>query len=147
MPHGGIRGVADRAPSSRVSWGMAKAKKIKLRVASPCDASWEEMSGDEAIRRCSLCDRDVYELSDMSTEQVEAFLLSRSGLRTCVRFYQRADGTVLTSDCIVGKGKKRRQRITRAFGAAAISASAFGVTRAFQMRSAHEGPAPGGHEL
>ncbi len=87
------------------------------------------MKGDDAMRHCSACDQQVYQLSNMSSEQVEDFLLSRKtrGLRTCVRFYQRADGTMLTSDCSVGKKRKRKKQVLSAFGAVAVSASAVGI--------------------
>jgi hypothetical protein len=107
---------------------MAKSP-IKLKVASPCSASWSEMEGDDAIRHCGSCNKKVYQLSNMSSEQVEDFLLSRKtrGLRTCVRFYQRADGTMLTNDCSVGKARKRKKQVISAFGAVAVSASAIGI--------------------
>ena len=106
---------------------MSKRPGIKLKVASPCSASWDEMKGDDAVRHCGSCDKDVFQISNMSTEQVERFLLKRRGLGTCVRFYQRADGTLLTSDCSVGKKAKRTQRLVTAVGAAALGASALGL--------------------
>lgn len=86
------------------------------------------MKGDDAVRHCSLCDQNVYQLSNMSSEQVETFLLSRRsrGLRTCVRFYQRADGTLLTNDCSVGKKQKRKKQVVSVFGAALASAAVVG---------------------
>ena len=108
---------------------MAKSP-IKLKVASPCSANWNEMEGDDAMRHCGLCDQKVYQISHMSSEQVEDFLLSRKkrGLRTCVRFYQRADGTLLTNDCSVGKKRKRKKRVISAFGGLAVGASAVGLS-------------------
>jgi len=43
----------------------------------------------------------VYNLSNMTRQEAEDFVGSREG-RTCVRFYRRYDGTVLTSDCPIG---------------------------------------------
>lgn len=82
-----------------------------LRVASPCEASWEEMQGDDRQRHCSHCRMNVYNLSEMSRDEAEAFVQQREG-RTCVRFFQRADGTVLTRDCPVGL-RAVRQRLVR----------------------------------
>lgn len=106
---------------------MSKRPGIKLKVASPCSASWDEMTGDDAMRHCGSCDKDVFQISNMSTEQVETFLLARRGLGTCVRFYQRADGTLLTSDCSVGKKAKRKKRLVTVASAAALGASALGL--------------------
>ncbi len=98
------------------------------------------MEGDDAVRHCGACDQKVYQLSNMDSDQVEEFLLSRRtrGLRTCVRFYQRADGTMLTSDCSVGKKRKRKKQVVTAFGALAVSASAVGIG----MRAQSNSPTP-----
>ena len=88
-----------------------------IQIASPCPASWEEMTGDERVRYCKLCKLHVYDLSAMSWEEAESFVQRREG-RTCVRFYRRADGTVLTKDCPVGV-RALRQRLVRAAAALA----------------------------
>ncbi len=80
---------------------MAKGSKLRLTIASPCPASWDEMKGDERVRFCDECELNVYNLSDMSEEEALKLVEEREG-RLCVRFYQREDGTVLTSDCPVG---------------------------------------------
>jgi hypothetical protein len=56
-----------------------------LRVASPCDAAWDAMEGDDLVRFCQHCRKNVYNL-----------------------FYRRADGTLLTDDCPVGLRAARR---------------------------------------
>ncbi len=106
---------------------MSKRPGIKLKVASPCPAKWDDMKGDDAVRHCGSCNKDVFQISNMSTEQVERFLLDRKGLRTCVKFYQRADGTLLTNDCSVGKKAKRKRKILAAATAATIGAGALGL--------------------
>ena len=119
---------------------MAKRPGIKLKVASPCDADWGAMKGDDAVRHCGLCKKDVYQISNMSNEQVEEFLLSRKGIRTCVRFYQRADGTLLTSDCSVGRKQKRKKRVLKVVGAAALSAGVLGANTAMQTTQGEVSP-------
>jgi hypothetical protein len=79
-----------------------------VRVASPCPANWDEMVGDERKRFCGQCKLNVYNLSGMGRDEAENLLLNAEG-RLCVRFYRRADGTVLTQDCPVGwKALKRK---------------------------------------
>ncbi|MFA9472676.1 MAG: hypothetical protein ACERNK_19075, partial [Deltaproteobacteria bacterium] len=80
---------------------MAKDSKLHLRIASPCKAPWENMDGDERVRFCRDCNRNVYNLSAMTEREARRVVAEREG-RLCVRFYQRRDGTVLTSDCPVG---------------------------------------------
>jgi hypothetical protein len=72
-----------------------------LRVASPCSADWDEMYGDARKRFCADCKLNVYNLSDMTRGEAETLILRAEG-RLCVRFYQRADGSVITRDCPVG---------------------------------------------
>jgi hypothetical protein len=78
----------------------------RVDVAKPCTANWEEMedlSGDDKVRHCASCDLDVYNLSAMRRDEAEEFVASRVGMkRTCIRFYRRTDGTLLTQDCPVG---------------------------------------------
>lgn len=79
-----------------------------IRVASPCNAGWDQMYGDERRRFCSDCKMNVYNLSEMTRVEAESFLMNSEG-RLCVRFYRRRDGTVITKDCPVGwKAVKRR---------------------------------------
>ncbi len=86
-----------------------------IQIASPCPASWESMKGDQRVRFCGQCRLNVYNLSEMSREEAEAFVSQREG-RMCVRFFRREDGTVLTKDCPVGLAALR-QRFVRATAA------------------------------
>ncbi len=100
---------------------MARALPLgvleQIRIASPCSMKWEGMrvvNGDR-VRHCAGCNLDVYNLSGMARGEAEALVLARraGGGRLCVRFYQRADGTVLTRDCPVGQ-RSARLRLARA---------------------------------
>ena len=72
-----------------------------LRIASPRRADWGRMIGDDLVRFCCSCKKNVYNLSSLTRDQAEALILAEEG-RLCIRYYKRADGTVLTSDCPVG---------------------------------------------
>ncbi|OJY28541.1 MAG: hypothetical protein BGO98_05570 [Myxococcales bacterium 68-20] len=98
----------------------------QVRIASPCNASWDEMLGDERVRFCVSCEKNVYNLSAMPREDAERLLQERVGKELCVRFYQRADGTILTEDCPVGVKKKRRKKL--ALAVAGAGAMAFAAT-------------------
>src|SRR5678815_339909 len=73
----------------------------RVGVASPCTVDWNDMTGDDRVRHCGQCRLQVYNLSAMTADQAVAFVTEREG-RTCIRFYRRADGTMLTQDCPVG---------------------------------------------
>ena len=83
-----------------------------IRVASPCPADWEGMYGDERKRFCGECKLNVYNLSGMTRQEAENLIANWEG-RLCVRFYRRADGSVLTADCPVGWAAVER-RLSRA---------------------------------
>jgi hypothetical protein len=69
-----------------------------VQVASPCTVSWDNMIGDEFSRFCGQCEKNVYNISAMTAEAASQLLREKEG-KLCVRFYQRADGTMLTADC------------------------------------------------
>lgn len=71
----------------------------KVTVAAPCPANWEDMVGDERERFCGQCSLNVYNISTMSRDEAEEFLALRTEGRSCVRFYQRKDGTIITDNC------------------------------------------------
>lgn len=93
-----------------------------VRIASPCKASWDDMVGDERVRFCGKCEKNVYDLSAMSRAEAEALLATHEG-QLCARIYRRADGTVMTTDCPVGVRAKRVRRLAIvAVGGGALAA-------------------------
>lgn len=90
-----------------------------IRIASPCSADWNKMSGDERKRYCGQCRLHVYNISDMNLQEAEALIQGDSGNRLCVQLYRRPDGTVLTRDCPVGVWRIKR----KIFSACSIVAS------------------------
>ncbi len=108
-----------------------------IKIASPCSADWDEMMGNERRRFCGDCKLNVYNLSGMSQREAENLLLNSEG-RLCVRFYKRADGTILTKDCPVG-WQAIRQRISKmatAFASVVFTAlSGIGLTTYFAKSS------------
>jgi hypothetical protein len=99
-----------------------------LRVAAPCPAAWDKMQGDAQVRFCSLCSKNVYNISALSRAEAENLIRSSKEGRLCVRFYQRSDGTVLTDNCPVGLRSIRRRLKWMASGVAALLA--FGAAAA-----------------
>ncbi len=96
-----------------------------IQIASPCSAEWSEMVGDDRVRFCNSCEKNVYNLSAMLAEDADRLLTERAGKDLCVRFFQRADGTMMTSDCPVGVTRNRRKKI--ALAVAGAGALAFGA--------------------
>lgn len=95
----------------------------RIRVASPCPAKWEDMIGDDRVRFCGSCAKNVYDLSAMTRDEAEAFLAEKQGPGVCITMRKRADGRVLTVDCPVGVRRRRFGLGVIAFAAAAAGAA------------------------
>ncbi len=107
-----------------------------LKVASPCSQDWEAMIGTKRKRYCGDCKLNVYNLSGMNKIEAENLLANAEG-RLCVRFFQRADGTVLTQDCPVGwkAFKKRVSVAATAFASLVFSlVSGLGLAAMFNQK-------------
>lgn len=114
-------------------WGrFSKIRAVKkntkfsleqIKIASPCPASWEEMIGDDTVRFCQICSKNVYNLSSMSKAEAQTLVMNNQG-KLCGRLYMRKDGSVMTSDCQVGFGEIRRRLIKKV---AQIAVAAFAL--------------------
>lgn len=115
----------------------------RVRIATPCRERWEDMVGDDVVRHCARCRKDVYDLASMTTSEAEA-LLARDGETPCVRLRRRRDGRVVTSDCPPPSWSERTGARLAAAGAAAAVAIAGGVVaaHAFPNEPACEMPPP-----
>jgi hypothetical protein len=91
-----------------------------IRVATPCSADWAKMTGDERSRACGDCNKNVYNISNLTREEAQALIVEKEG-KLCVRYYKRHDGTILLKDCSIGVGQKRKRKLIAA-GAAALLA-------------------------
>lgn len=87
----------------------------QLRVASPCPISWEQMSGNDRVRYCQVCNLNVYNIAELTHKEATALVTNSEG-RICARLFRRSDGTVITRDCPVGLRAIRR-RVARMTGA------------------------------
>ncbi len=67
--------------------------RFRLRVASPCPADWNAMQGDDRVRFCGQCVKNVYNLSAMTHAEAEDLIREKEG-KLCVRSaYGRNAGT------------------------------------------------------
>ena len=95
------------------------------------------MEGDDRVRFCGECRKNVYNLSALPRAEAERLLQEREG-NLCVRLYKRADGTVMTTDCPVAV---RRLRVRRIVGmTAGLGAAVLAVTAAVWRRQAPPAP-------
>jgi len=99
-----------------------------IRVATPCSADWNKMTGDDRVRACADCNKNVYNISELTRDEAEALIVAKEG-RLCVRYYQRKDGTILLKDCVVGIAQKRKRRLIAAGAAALLAGGGFAAYR------------------
>jgi hypothetical protein len=103
-------------------------KLDEIRVASPCNARWNDMDGDERARFCRQCSKHVFNLSTMTRAEIETLIREKEG-NFCGRFYRRTDGSLLTADC-PSRLRQLRERAARFGGAlCALALSILGCAR------------------
>ena len=117
-PHGRPRAVPRRRARGEVMKTLEN-----MRIASPCRADWNEMTGDDRIRTCAACAKQVFNLSEMTRAEAEAVIAEKHG-NLCARYYQRADGTIMLADCTVGGSGARARSFVLATALAAGAAYA-----------------------
>jgi hypothetical protein len=106
-----------------------------VRVASPCPERWEDMIGDDRMRFCARCAKNVYDLSSMSREVADQFLREQRE-PVCVTFLRRRDGKIMTSDCAPGARR-------RTIGAGIVALVCGGAAAAMALPGGVEAPLPG----
>jgi hypothetical protein len=95
----------------------------EIQVASPCSMAWNDMVGGDKVRFCGACQKNVFNLSGMMRAEAVELIRATEG-RVCVRFFRRADGTILTEDCPVGLRKALQRAKKMTLGAVATSLGA-----------------------
>lgn len=116
----------------------------RIDVASPCPVSWDSMTGDQRKRFCDQCQEHVYDLSGMTRDQAEDLVRRGRTESVCVRFYRRADGTVLTADCpsSVRRGRTRLPLVRSAIAASLSAVAGLTASGCEPVNATHEPPRP-----
>ncbi len=104
----------------------------QLRLVRGCEVSWESMVGDARVRHCGACDREVFDLTAMDPDEVEAFVLSRRANLPCLRMHVRPDGRYQDGPC----EPAQRRMLKRAL----FAAITLGLTGILGVLSADPGP-------
>lgn len=114
----------------------------RVVIAAPCPLEWEQMAGNDRVRFCNSCSKNVYNISDMTAKEAQAFL-EENGTSQCVRLYRRADGTLMTDNCPVGLRalRNRARMVYKIVASAAASFMAFmpGVKNGAHAQQAEPG--------
>jgi len=84
--------------------------EFEIRIAKPCNQSWTAMKGDERVRFCGACKTNVFNISEMSRDEVEEMIRKTNGV-FCARLYRRTDSRVMMKDCPKGVAAYKRKRV------------------------------------
>jgi hypothetical protein len=68
----------------------------RIDVKAPCTESWEEMSGNDQVRFCSHCTKNVVDLSAYTRARAEKLVRDSNG-GLCVRYRKDERGRVITA--------------------------------------------------
>ncbi len=93
----------------------------QIRVAKPCHANWDAMSGDERQRFCGECQKHVHDLTEMTPEEAQQLFENSAGT-PCVRFVPDETGAPIF------KNTPAWRRLLTA-GALGLSAAGLSQTR------------------
>lgn len=114
----------------------------RLIIAAPCPIEWEDMLGDDRMRKCNGCSRNVYNVSDMTDREAEEFL-KVNGANECVRLFRRDDGKIMTDNCPRGLRTIRDKvkfcaQIAASFVASIVALAPVGRQHAAQGQEARQ---------
>lgn len=75
---------------------MKKNFLDSIDVQSPCNESWDEMFGNDEVRFCSHCAKNVHNISAMTRKKAEE-LIKKSEGKLCVRYVKNPEGKLITA--------------------------------------------------
>ncbi|MBX9668125.1 MAG: hypothetical protein K2X93_10925 [Candidatus Obscuribacterales bacterium] len=76
-----------------------QAEANSLVIPSPCSVNWLTMDGDDTVRFCGQCKKNVHNLTNMSPDELAETLERQRNESLCVFMYRRDDGTVALDNC------------------------------------------------
>jgi hypothetical protein len=103
---------------------MKKRSRLNsIQVKDPCSQDWNKMFGNDKVRFCEHCVKNVHDLSAMTRKKAEA-LVARSKGGICVRYIRRPDGDIQTvSDKLYQISGRASRLAASVFGASLTLAS------------------------
>ena len=95
-----------------MSGGPRSTTMLKITIENPCTESWEDMSGNERIRHCAQCDRNVFNIASLDAQEAVDLIRQTEG-SICARVFRRPDGTVVTGSCTKTQSGTNEPSVTR----------------------------------
>lgn len=69
-----------------------------IEIPKPCEVPWASMKGNDRVRFCGQCSKNVYNISALSEKQAMKLLIDNEG-KVCISMLKRADGTIVSDNC------------------------------------------------
>lgn len=115
-------------------------------IPEPCTVPWDSMKGNDRVRHCNECSKNVYNISNMTRAEAHALLIDNEG-KVCISMLKRADGTIVSDKC--PPILKPIRNCWRRVSAAAIAAFALisNVTRSDAGEDCDKSVKPGDHPV
>ena len=85
---------------------MKKDFLDSINVKSPCSESWDEMKGNDEVRFCSHCAKNVHDISAMTRAKAEKLVKNSNG-KLCVRYVKNPNGKLITTPPKLTQIKRR----------------------------------------
>lgn len=70
----------------------------ELSISAPCPVTWDSMKGSNQVRYCEKCDKQVHDLTEMTSAEIVRLVEATEG-HFCAQFVRRQDGTLVTAEC------------------------------------------------
>lgn len=99
----------------------------RIDVSEPCSEDWEEMTGNDQVRFCSHCSKNVVDLSSYTRQRAEKLVRDSSG-GLCVRYRKDERGRVVTAPPRFTQ-IKRRAKIAAGVLATTMSVASMAYTQ------------------
>ncbi len=112
---------------------MKKNFLDSIDVKSPCSESWDEMKGNDEVRFCSHCAKNVHDISAMTRAKAEKLVKNSNG-KLCVRYVKNPNGKVITAPPKLTQ-IKRRAAIAAGVLATSLTLSALTYAQGEPMQS------------
>jgi hypothetical protein len=113
---------------------MKKNLLDTIDVKQPCPESWDEMTGNDLVRFCSHCSKDVHNLSSMTRARAEKLVRDSNG-RLCVRYVRALRGGVVTAPARLTQ-IKRQASVAAGVLAASLTLSTLAYSQSESARPA-----------
>lgn len=69
----------------------------RICIAMPCSVDWDSMKGNDEVRLCGGCNKNVYNISAMSKKEAEEILSGPT--LPCLQILRNEDGMLITDEC------------------------------------------------